>query len=213
MNGKILAVDDELHMLKLLERVFAERTQHRITTTNNSLEVAGILEQERFDIIITDLRMPGMDGMEILRWLADNDRDEQAIIITAFGSVGSAREAVSLGAFDYINKPFKQEELLFAVDRALHFAAMRKDFKQAHKLFSIQPLSEATPFIRESDAIRLEQIQITAKVRIDKNWSLKVDGKNSAFPDGFLATVSESELIFILDNKMEFIKRFKRSKR
>jgi DNA-binding NtrC family response regulator len=144
MKGRILAVDDELHMLKLLERVFAERTQHRITTTNNPLEVAGILEQERFDIIITDLRMPGMDGMEILRWMADNDRDEQVIIITAFGSVESAREAVSLGAFDYINKPFKQEELLFAVDRALHFAAMRKDFKQAHKLFSIQPLSEAT---------------------------------------------------------------------
>jgi len=144
MKGRILAVDDELHMLKLLERVFAERTQHRITTTNNSLEVAGILEQERFDIIITDLRMPGMDGMEILRWLADNDRDEQVIIITAFGSVESARKAVSLGAFDYINKPFKQEELLFAVDRALHFAAMRKDFKQAHKLFSIQPLSKAT---------------------------------------------------------------------
>jgi DNA-binding NtrC family response regulator len=144
MKGRILAVDDELHMLKLLERVFAERTEHRITTTNNPLEVAGILEQERFDIIITDLRMPGMDGMEILRWMADNDRDEQVIIITAFGSVESAREAVSLGAFDYINKPFKQEELLFAVDRALHFAAMRKDFKQAHKLFSIQPLSEAT---------------------------------------------------------------------
>jgi DNA-binding NtrC family response regulator len=144
MKGRILAVDDELHMLKLLERVFAERTEHRITTTNNPLEVAGILEQERFDIIITDLRMPGMDGMEILRWMADNDRDEQVIIITAFGSVESAREAVSLGAFDYINKPFKQEELLFAVDRALHFAAMRKDFKRAHKLFSIQPLSEAT---------------------------------------------------------------------
>ncbi len=109
MKGRILAVDDELHMLKLLERMFAERTQNQITTTNNSLEVVGILEQERFDIIITDLRMPGMDGMEILRWMADNDRDEQVIIISAFGSVESAREAVSLGAFDYINKPFKQE--------------------------------------------------------------------------------------------------------
>jgi DNA-binding NtrC family response regulator len=148
MKGRILAVDDELHMLRLLERVFAERTKHHLKTTNNSLEVTSLLENEPFDIIITDLRMPGLDGMEILRWVAKHDRSEQVIVITAFGSVESARDAVKLGAFDYINKPFKQEELLFSVDRALRFGAIKREFKQADQLFAVQPFEEAAQCFR-----------------------------------------------------------------
>jgi len=155
MKGRILAVDDELHMLRLLERVFAERTKHQIKTTNNSLEVTDLLDQERFDIIITDLRMPGIDGMQILRWVAEHDREEQVIIITAFGTVESAREAIEQGAFDYINKPFKQEELLFSVDRALRYANMKKQFKESAQLFDVKPLAEATSRFREVYVRRL----------------------------------------------------------
>jgi len=185
MKGRILAVDDELHMLRLVERVFAERSQHQIKTTNNSLEVTDLLQQERFDIIITDLRMPGIDGLEILRWVADHDRDEQVIVITAFGSVESAREALALGAFDYINKPFKQEELLFAVDRALRFAATKKEFKKADELFSIEPFAPAGEHFRSLYVHRLA-------VRLDGDRQRVVE-KSGLSPDEVARILDEAE--------------------
>ena len=87
MKQHILAIDDELDMLKLLERIITEKTPYRITTTNNSLEVEQLLEQTQFDLIITDLKMPGLDGMDVLRLVKEKKRYEEVIILTAFGSM------------------------------------------------------------------------------------------------------------------------------
>jgi len=119
MNRSILAVDDELHMLRLLEQLIGKRTPHRIVTTHNALEVPALLEAEEFDVIITDLRMPGLSGMDILRFVRENKRIEEVIMITAFGTMESAAEALSLGVFDYITKPFKKERLLTAIELAM----------------------------------------------------------------------------------------------
>jgi two-component system response regulator PilR (NtrC family) len=102
MTQRILAVDDELHMLTLLERIITEKTPYQIVTTNNALEVPALLEKSQFDLIITDLKMPGLDGMDILRLVREQGRPEEVIIITAFGSLESAIEALSRKVFDYI---------------------------------------------------------------------------------------------------------------
>ena len=81
MKQRILAIDDEIHMLKLLERIITEKTPYQIQTTNNALELPGILQHDEFDVIITDLKMPGMDGLDVLRLVKQQGRREEVIII------------------------------------------------------------------------------------------------------------------------------------
>jgi len=155
MKQRILAVDDEPHMLLLLERIITEKTPFSIVTTNNPLEVPKILQNEQFDLIITDLKMPGLDGLEILRSIRTGDRFEQVIMITAFGSLESAVEAMSQGVFDYITKPFKKEQIIFAVDRAMRWQRVRRDLMNVEALFALEPYSAAEQAFSREYARRL----------------------------------------------------------
>lgn len=143
MKQRILAVDDELHMLKLLERIISEKTPYEIQTTNNSLEVPGLLEKGSFDLIITDLKMPGLDGIDILRRIKEQGRTEEVIIITAFGSLESAIEALARGVFDYITKPFKKEQIIFTVDRAMRWQRLKREAARMEEIFRLEPFEPA----------------------------------------------------------------------
>jgi DNA-binding NtrC family response regulator len=143
MTQRILAVDDEVHMLRLLERVISEKTPYPIVTTNNPLEVPRLLEQETFDLILTDLKMPGMDGLDILRLVKEQGRPEEVIILTAFGSLETAVEALTHDVFDYITKPFKKEQILFTVNKAMRWQTLRREAEAARALFGREPYAEA----------------------------------------------------------------------
>lgn len=143
MIQTILSVDDEPHMLKLLERIITEKTPYKITTTSNSLEVPELLEKNAYDLILADLKMPGMDGMDILRLVREKERFEEVIIITAFGSLESAIETLTLGVFDYITKPFKKEQIIFAIRRAMRWQQLKREAARINQLFMIEPYDEA----------------------------------------------------------------------
>jgi DNA-binding NtrC family response regulator len=143
MKQRILAVDDEIHMLKLLERIVTEKTPYLITTTNNPLEIPRMLEEASFDLIIADLKMPGMDGLDILRMVKEKGRREEVIIITAFGSLETAIEALSLGVFDYITKPFKKEQIIYTINRAMRWQQMRAEMAVLEALFGMEPYEKA----------------------------------------------------------------------
>ncbi len=143
MTQSILAVDDEVHMLKLLERIISEKTPYSIVTTNSSLEVPKLLEKESFDLILTDLKMPGVDGMDILRRVKEQGRSEEIIIITAFGSLETAIEALSNDVFDYMTKPFKKEQLLFTVNKAMRWQRLKREVASTAALFGREPYPEA----------------------------------------------------------------------
>jgi DNA-binding NtrC family response regulator len=128
--GRILAVDDEPDMLTLIKMIVEGYSDHQVTTTNNPMEVAELLTKERFDLIITDLKMPGMDGMELLGLAKKYDKDMLILMVTAFGSLESAEEAVAKGAFDYISKPFRKEQLLLAIDKAMRWRKMALQVKE-----------------------------------------------------------------------------------
>ncbi|MCL6621569.1 MAG: response regulator [Syntrophobacterales bacterium] len=119
--GRILAVDDELDMLSLLKMMVEGYTDHQVVVTNNPLEAKDLLEKERFDLVLTDLKMPGMDGLELLEFARRQDPDLLVLVITAFGSLETAEEAMAKGAFDYITKPFRKEQLLLAIDKAMRW--------------------------------------------------------------------------------------------
>ena len=128
--GRILAVDDELDMLTLLKMMVEGYTDHQVTVTNNPLEAKDLVEREQFDLILTDLKMPGMDGMELLESVKQKDEEALVLVITAFGSLESAEEAMAKGAFDYITKPFRKEQILLAIDKAIRWREMVRQNKE-----------------------------------------------------------------------------------
>ena len=157
MRQKILAVDDQPHMLVLLERIIKEKTSYDVVTTNNPLEVSNLLDKNDFDLIISDLKMPGMDGLEILDHVRKNNRKEKVIIITAFGDLESAVKSMQGGAFDYITKPFKKEQLLLAIDRAMSWQKLVREADSLLKLFEIKPYKKAEEEFRKTYILQLSR--------------------------------------------------------
>ncbi|WAC08243.1 MAG: response regulator [Thermodesulfobacteriota bacterium] len=135
MSARILAIDDEVDMLSLIRLILTEKTDYEITTTNNPLEVSNLIKEKKFDVIVTDLKMPIMDGMDVVDAIRKQDALVPIIIITAYGSVESAEEAVRKGAFDYITKPFRQEQLLISLKRALEWYALKKEYLELREKF------------------------------------------------------------------------------
>jgi len=128
--GRILAVDDELDMLALLKMIIEGYSEHQVMTTNNPLEAAELVEKEQFDLLLTDLKMPGLDGMELLTLAKKQDEDALVLVITAYGSLESAEEAMAKGAFDFITKPFRKEQILLAIDKAMRWREMVRQNKE-----------------------------------------------------------------------------------
>ncbi len=129
MPERILAVDDEPDMLKLLSMIIREKTPYEIETTNNPLEAVELIKQGGFDLIITDLKMPGLDGIELFDAARQMQEDIPVIIITAYGTVESAMETMQRGAFDFITKPFRKEQILYAVDKAVKWVRLQRENK------------------------------------------------------------------------------------
>lgn len=129
MAEKILIIDDEPDMLKLLSMILREKTPYEISTTNNPLEALELIKNGGFDLVISDLKMPGLDGIEIIEAVKRLDEDTPVVIITAYGTVESASEAMLKGGFDFITKPFRKEQILFTIDKALKWLKLQKENK------------------------------------------------------------------------------------
>ncbi len=121
MENKVhlLIIDDEDIILKSCERILRKREDLTIDTATNGREGLEKAKAKKYDIVITDLKMPVMDGMEVLKTLRKEQPDVTVIIFTGFATVDTTREALKLGAFDYIPKPFTPDELSNVVDNAI----------------------------------------------------------------------------------------------
>ncbi len=130
MAAQILIVDDELDMLALLAMIISEKTEHKVVTTNNPLEVPELIKTGDYNLLISDLKMPSMDGVELITEVKKIDNHIPILIITAYGSVESAEEVISQGAYDCITKPFRKEQILIAIERALEWQKMKKELSR-----------------------------------------------------------------------------------
>jgi two-component system, NtrC family, response regulator AtoC len=118
-NANILVVDDDADTRELLREVLSEEG-YRVNTSGSGEEATEIGQRELFDVIISDMRLgPSLNGLDVLRAYKAIQPESEVILITAFGSMETAIEAVKAGAFDYISKPFKIDEVLLQVQRAL----------------------------------------------------------------------------------------------
>ena len=127
MPEKILIIDDEPELLELLKLVIEDKTSHQVVTTTNPLQAPALLEETPFDLVITDLKMPSLGGIELLEIIRKADPGLPVIILTAYGTVESAVEALQKGAFSYVTKPFKIEEILINIEKALVFERIKKE--------------------------------------------------------------------------------------
>lgn len=114
---RVLVVDDETNFRKLLVREL-ERRGHQTSAAEDGVEALDLLQTDEADIVLLDLKMPGLDGIEVMRRLKDQPDPPEVIVMTGYGSVPTAIEAVKLGAYDYVTKPCKIEKLDLLVRKA-----------------------------------------------------------------------------------------------
>ncbi|MBI5418738.1 MAG: sigma-54-dependent Fis family transcriptional regulator [Deltaproteobacteria bacterium] len=126
LRRRILIVDDEPQILTFLRDLFQS---HGWDVYDASCGTEGIekLERERYDVVLTDLKMPGADGIEVLRTVKKIQSDAEVVLMTAYGTVDSAIEAMRAGAFHFLMKPFRSEEVIHLVEKAYGHRQLKRE--------------------------------------------------------------------------------------
>ena len=124
--NKILVVDDDLKMCELLSDVLKDEG-FSVTTSGDSVKASAILKKEEFDVILTDLRMRGMDGIDLLQEAKNVAPLTPVVLLTAYGTIESAIIAMKMGAYDYVLKSHQMDELILVLKRALEHRLLKKE--------------------------------------------------------------------------------------
>jgi DNA-binding NtrC family response regulator len=117
-NGRILVADDEEIMRDVLSTLLSSES-YKVDLAENGSQALEMMRDKEYGVVLLDLMMPGLDGLQVLEELKKTDNKPVALILTAFASIDKAVKATKLGAFDFITKPFKNDELLLAVKNAM----------------------------------------------------------------------------------------------
>ncbi|HXZ34901.1 MAG TPA: response regulator, partial [Thermodesulfobacteriota bacterium] len=132
-NKKALVVDDEEAMRHMLSLVL-KREGYEVLTAADGKEALSKLESDLFDFILMDVVMPEMSGLELLEAMKDRKVESTIIMMSAYGSLDTAVEAMKRGAYDYITKPFKPDEILLALRKAEERETLRKENAQLRQV-------------------------------------------------------------------------------
>ena len=151
---RVLVVDDDPLVRETVEELLEDHGI-RPTLACDGAEALAASEEEEFDVVLSDIRMPGRDGMEILPELREKRPATPVILMTGYASIDSAVEAMRAGAFDYLTKPFKADAMIAALERAFEFRELEREntrlrlaverassFGDRAYFFSVRPGSE-----------------------------------------------------------------------
>ncbi|MEE4263981.1 MAG: sigma-54 dependent transcriptional regulator [Desulfobacteraceae bacterium] len=136
MERKILVIDDEPDMLNLLKRSLEPDLKCAVETAASGEAALRALAGESFDLVLADIRMPGMDGLELLELVKRENPRQTVVMMTAFGRVEMAVEAMRRGAYDFITKPFEHDALLLRLGKALERSALVRENQRLLEKFS-----------------------------------------------------------------------------
>lgn len=162
-NAKILIVDDELIIRESLKG-WLERDGYEIMTAASGEEALELLKTNRFDILLVDIQMDGMSGIDVLKLVKEHYPDIDVIMITAFGSIPSSVQAMKIGAYDYLLKPFDPEELGVLIEKLISHQNQKRE-----NLFLREEYKEKTRF----------ESMIGQSSQMQKIFDLIVDLKDS----------------------------------
>jgi two-component system response regulator PilR (NtrC family) len=133
-KGRILIIEDEKSMREVL-RILLEEEAYEVTAASDGLEGIEYIRQNIFDLIITDIKMPKADGFEVLKEVKEISPSTVVIMVTAFGTTESAIDAMKKGAYDYINKPFKIDEIRLIVKKAFEKKSLSEELSLLREKF------------------------------------------------------------------------------
>ncbi len=150
-TSRILVVDDEVNIREAIAKILAKRG-HDVTMATDGTGALAALREGAFEVVITDLKMAGADGMAVLRAAKEADPSLEVILMTAYGTVESAVEAMKLGAYDYLTKPVDPARLPFLVQKALERQAMGAENLQLRERLRVR--DEFQSVVGQSPAMR-----------------------------------------------------------
>ena len=149
---RILVADDDPPILELLGEYLATRG-HDIKLASNGSQAMEFLERDEFDLLLSDLKMPGGDGLELLRFVKERDLPIATVLMTGYGTIDTALEAMRCGAHDYLLKPFRLREVYGAIEKALATLEEELETIRLKKIHSFQEQGLAARDARELDEI------------------------------------------------------------
>jgi DNA-binding NtrC family response regulator len=198
MADRVLIVDDELDMLLLLKMILKEKTAYEVVTTPNPLEAEQLFREKPFQLVITDLSMPGMDGFELIGVIKKLDPLVPVIVITAYGSIESAIQSTQKGAFDFITKPFRKDQIILAIEKALESRRI-----QSNKIQSQDVESSETWLAPETYILPYEQAKEQVLDQFKRQYARKLMERNQGGVSQAAREVgwSEEELMGLLEEK------------
>lgn len=129
MLAKIMVVDDEPNMLKLFQTILGKEG-FAISTAASGTEALSLLNQETYDFVISDLLMPKVSGIDLMKEVKIHHPDLPFIVITAHGSIGSAVDAMKAGAFDYLTKPFRKDAIMLVINKTLQYSRLHHEVRR-----------------------------------------------------------------------------------
>lgn len=159
MTARVLLVDDEINMAKTQAKIL-QRKGYIVETAGNGREALRLLDDAPFDVMITDLKMPVFDGMQLLRAMNVKERGCAVIVLTGHGTIESAVEAMRCGATDYLTKPCNPDELLLKVDKLLETKRLREEVEQLRR--EVRAYKKFGELIGQSPAMRQMYLLIAA---------------------------------------------------
>ncbi len=130
---KILVVDDDDIARDAISSIL-KGEGYPVVTAKDGIEAIGLLRVEDIKLVITDLRMPGADGIEVLKYTVKNTPETMVVIVTAYGTLDVALEVIKEGAYDYLAKPFNVEEIVFLSTKAFERALLIQELKELREL-------------------------------------------------------------------------------
>ncbi len=154
--GRVLVVDDEESVRNLLQRALAG-AGYEVLTAANGQEALVKISQVDFSAVLLDIKMPGLSGMEVLQWLTANRPDICVVMVTAVGDVQIAIEAMKMGAYDYITKPFNLDDVVLKVRRAVE----KREFlleNERHRLDLEKRVAEQAEHVQQQFAELVETL-------------------------------------------------------
>ena len=155
-KSRILILDDEKNYLLVLEALLSD-AGYDVTPINDPEMAVSYLEEAEVDVVITDMKMPKMSGLDVLQQIKRSSPSIPVLIMTAFGSIESAVEVMKYGAFDYITKPFANDELLLSVHNAVELSRAHQQYRilqeSLEERYSTHQIIGKSPAMRETLSI------------------------------------------------------------
>jgi DNA-binding NtrC family response regulator len=166
MKRSILIVDDEQDMLDLLKRSLEPDLGCRVTTAASGEEALQRLSSGAFDLVLADIKMAGMDGLELLEIVKRNNPQQTVVMMTAFGQIDTAVNAMRSGAYDFITKPFEHDALVLRLEKALERSGLIQENRRLQQ--ACGPLSVFQDLVGKSAVMQrlYETIQMAAKTEL-----------------------------------------------